>query len=157
MRNATTAPERFKGNKWCTWMQKLPQKIYTSCGHVSQGDEMDILCNLCFKTENSVEDKINFKINQEKEEKRKFHCSFGNYYVSFYSWLQQWTRWFVQYIGSCNKCDRVWFLNLVIGLNSVIQKLFNWSNLHVWKHSFTFQEWENCGNFFFSTFWKDMM
>ncbi|GBN43655.1 hypothetical protein AVEN_199299-1 [Araneus ventricosus] len=26
------------------------RKIHTFCGHASKGDEMDILCNICFKT-----------------------------------------------------------------------------------------------------------
>ncbi|XP_023210347.1 KRAB-A domain-containing protein 2-like [Centruroides sculpturatus] len=50
--------------------KKCRQKIHTFCGHASKDDEMDILCTLCFKTENAIEGKINSKINLEIQAKK---------------------------------------------------------------------------------------
>ncbi|GFY54215.1 uncharacterized protein TNIN_49791 [Trichonephila inaurata madagascariensis] len=38
--------------------KKCRKKIHTFCGHASKDDEMDILCTLCYITENAIEGKI---------------------------------------------------------------------------------------------------
>lgn len=44
--------------------EKCRRKIHRFCGHASKDDgdeEIDILCTVCFKTKNAVEDKIDYK------------------------------------------------------------------------------------------------
>ena len=63
------------------------RKIHTFCGYASKGDEVNILCNICFKTENAIESNINSKINleiqDEKNEnefgKKNSHCFLRSY------------------------------------------------------------------------------
>jgi hypothetical protein len=53
--------------------RKCRRKIHRFCGHASKGDgdeEMDILCTLCFKTENAVKGKIDSKFNLEIQAKK---------------------------------------------------------------------------------------
>lgn len=50
--------------------KKYYQKIHTYCDYPSKDTEMDILCSLCFKTENAIEEKINSKLNLEIQAKK---------------------------------------------------------------------------------------
>ena len=59
-------------NEWCTSCKMRRRKIHTFCGHASKGDEMDVLCNICFKSENAIESKMNSKINLEIQAKKKW-------------------------------------------------------------------------------------
>ena len=51
-------------------MQNVSSKIHTFSGHASKGDKMDILCKISFKTENAIENKMNFKINLKMQAKK---------------------------------------------------------------------------------------
>ena len=46
------------------------QKIHNFCGHVYKVDEIDIFCNIFFKTKNTIESKINSKITLKIQDKK---------------------------------------------------------------------------------------
>ena len=62
----------FKGTSDAFACKNCDQKTYNFCGFANKDDEMDILCTICFKTENAVESKINQPGNTSQKKNSEF-------------------------------------------------------------------------------------